>query len=76
MRSEVRIIGVVIVVAKASGSESCDRYNPVYTRVLTRVQLTSGHKPSQSGLQSGLGWRRIWVESGIELSCKQDLLCS
>ena len=55
------------------------------TRVLTRVQLTSGREPSsnspmhgcrlsQSGLQSGLGAFTLeanLVEFGLELSCKR-----
>ena len=58
----------------------------VYTRILTRVQLTSGHEPSsnstngcglsQPGLQSAeLGpaftLEGIRVESVLEFSCKE-----
>ena len=61
--------------------DTLGHFSCVYTRVLTRVQLTSGREPSsnppmdvgwsQSGLQSGLGDVHTGGESGLELSCKR-----
>ena len=59
----------------------------VYTRVLNRVQLASGHEPS-SNPPMDVGWvnpgynpvwgelhqRRIQVESGLELLYKRGLM--
>ena len=53
----------------------------VYTRVLTQVQLTSSPDPSsispmdESKLQGHSHWRQIWVESGLEPSCKRGFRC-
>ena len=57
---------------------------PVYTRVLTRVQLTFGRKPSSNPWVESIRvtirvggrshWRRIRVESGLEPSCKQGYI--
>ena len=58
-------------------------YDCVYMIVLSRVQLTSGPRPSsnppngcglsQFGLQSGLGAFTLEAESRLELSCKRGL---
>ena len=63
-------------------------YSLVYTRVLTRIQPGFASSVNAPNLDCNPGWLnphpladwnsvrdRKWVESGLELSCKQGLCC-